>query len=594
MRVWGGTVSRKSSSFKSGAAMIVGAVQMILLAAGTTPVAAAAEEPSGPARIVFSNGGRIVRINADGTDRKVLTNRNRKPKNGPYGHTDPKVSPDGTMMLFTDNRRVAKGSISRSVVVARADGTDRKVLLNTAGRFRYSTATWMPDGSVLAPYFEEGGKFFRAGLLKIRPDGSGRHKVFELKPHAKKRWAGPRELAAPAVSPDGTKALVTISDDEYGPGPGRFGPGRLVVVDLATGRQRKVADDGFSGAWSPDGSLIVYTAGRLSEDDETCSWRFGCEQPSAIMVAEAKGGPARRLIPGSDDQRLPSFSPDGSRVLFQSNRNLPGVTESNEIYSVRPDGKCLTWLTNGTPASTTPSWVPDPVASSAPEGCGPLGLVALPEATTPHPFPGANPLWVGSGLGSLLYSSGFSSRAASMVEYMDCGTFRFADCGKPFVIWTLDICSFSGSLALGFTGDQFVGHQRGVPVFRSRIEGGILTSTFAGRSSVMFLGGSKGARKEIAALRPVGAERAVGDLPKPLFPRKDLRRMKKVVRVVKRSGTVRVAAKRLGMKPRVVQRNVKMSRILDRIGRYGVVNCPAKKPRGQAATSVRNGFPGAG
>ncbi|HRQ87929.1 MAG TPA: hypothetical protein PLA50_03980, partial [Bacteroidia bacterium] len=35
---------------------------------------------------------------------------------------------------------------------------------------------------------------------------------------------------------------------------------------------------------------------------------------------------------------------------FQSERNMHGFTDAYEVYSVEPDGQCLTWLTNGTPA----------------------------------------------------------------------------------------------------------------------------------------------------------------------------------------------------------------------------------------------------
>lgn len=592
MRVRGTTVSGKIST-RGPVAAAAAAVCFIALCLFDVSPAAALDPPAPePARVVFSNGGRIVQVNANGTGRRVLTNRNRKPKNGRYGHANPEVSPDGTMMVFTNGRRVNRWMVSRDIVVSRADGTGQKSLFRSTKRLRYSAATWLPDGAILVAYFKvgNGAANSRSGLIRIEPDGSGRRVVLELKPRKQGRWYTRREVSEPKVSPDGEKAMVVIGEDTGGLATS---PDRLVIVNLATGKQLQIAEEAFSGDWSPDGASIVFAAARPG-DDQVCSWQqFYCVRTAVIKVARADGKAVRRLVSGKvADQRSPSFSPDGMRILFQSNRNLPGGLESSEIYSVRLDGKCLTWLTNGTPASITPSWVPG-AATSEPGSCGPLSLPLLPEVAQPEPKWKAGSLWAGGRLGNILYSGGLSPRTGSEFEYLDCATYRFADCGRPFILWTVDICETGGSLVDAFGHDQLIRRERGVPVFRSRTEIGAFTLMLTGRSYVVVWGGSKRGRKEIAALRPFGAERATGDLPKPLFPRQDLRRMKKVVRVVKKAGSVRAASGRLAMKPRKVRMNLKMYRTLKRIGNYGSVNCPAKKRKAKAAVSIRNGFPGA-
>ncbi len=580
--LFGRTAPKRAGSMLATA---LGVAASFLLLAG--PASALMPPEPAKAGIVFSNGGRIVSMKADGSERTVLTNRSRTPRNGPYGHTDPQVSPDGTMLLFTDNRREKEWGPTawvprRDVVVANADGTGQGRILKSKGRFTYTTAAWMPDGSILAPYLEASGKRVKSGLLKIQPDGSGRQKVFQLKPRTKAPWFEGWAMNDLSVSPDGSKAMVRIPTEGDG---GVFGlkyPDRLVVVDLATGKRRLITKEGFSGSWSPDGNSIVYTQALADSDDESCSWQYWCVRASRIMVADADGRSPRRLISGKDDQREPSWSADGTRILFQSNRNLRGSTETFEIYSVNPDGRCLTWLTNGTPASVTPSWIPGGDVTDEPGGCDPLALPLLAEVKLPVAKPGATtPFWAGESLGSAVYSGGFSGRFGLQADYMDCDQFEPKNCRDSFVLWSVDICFTSGSLTQIFGGDRMLRSQRGAPVFRNKEEMGTFTVVFTGRSYVTIIGGSKWARKEIDALRRVGKSRAVGALPKPLFPAKDVRRMKKIARVVKRSGSVRAAAKRLDRKPAAIRANLRMSRKLGRMARYGTVNCP-KVRRGKS------------
>ncbi len=63
-------------------------------------------------------------------------------------------------------------------------------------------------------------------------------------------------------------------------------------------------------------------------------------------------GPARRITNVKDAYPMPS--PDGARVLFQSDR-----TGDWEIYTMKPDGSDRVRLTNVVGADVTPIWSPD-------------------------------------------------------------------------------------------------------------------------------------------------------------------------------------------------------------------------------------------
>jgi TolB protein len=78
-------------------------------------------------------------------------------------------------------------------------------------------------------------------------------------------------------------------------------------------------------------------------------------QITAFLLAAAVAfqlGPARRITNVKD--AYPMLSPDGSRVLFQSDR-----TGDWEIYTMKPDGTDRVRLTSVAGADVTPIWSPD-------------------------------------------------------------------------------------------------------------------------------------------------------------------------------------------------------------------------------------------
>ena len=69
----------------------------------------------------------------------------------------------------------------------------------------------------------------------------------------------------------------------------------------------------------------------------------------------ADGTDPRRLTRDADEDLSPAWSPDGSRIAFQSNR-----TGNNEIYVMHADGSGVTNITNTPDAGEfDPEWSPD-------------------------------------------------------------------------------------------------------------------------------------------------------------------------------------------------------------------------------------------
>lgn len=73
-----------------------------------------------------------------------------------------------------------------------------------------------------------------------------------------------------------------------------------------------------------------------------------------IYVVSIDGTTSRRLTTHSAKDSSPAWSPDGNRLVFQSNRD-----GNWNLYAINIDGSNLTRLTNEPGRETHPSWSPD-------------------------------------------------------------------------------------------------------------------------------------------------------------------------------------------------------------------------------------------
>ena len=95
-------------------------------------------------------------------------------------------------------------------------------------------------------------------------------------------------------------------------------------------------------AWSSDGRAIGYT-----------SWLSGF--PDVIVSHLFEGRMTRPADGNADDHNfLPAFSPDGTRIAFNSNRD-----NNNDIYVANVDGSGVFQLTNHPAIDTSPTWSPN-------------------------------------------------------------------------------------------------------------------------------------------------------------------------------------------------------------------------------------------
>jgi Tol biopolymer transport system component len=153
----------------------------------------------------------------------------------------------------------------------------------------------------------------------------------------------PGRDAHPAFSPDG--ARIAFQSPRDGDDPLRVQIYTMAVdgADLV----RLTDDDHFNGVpvWSRDGSRILYQR-RSSTAYESGNWD--------IVEIPSGGGLPRVVVGGPANDQVPSWSPDGTRLVFYSDRD-----GDDEIWVAHSDGADPRRVTEGTGRASAPAWSPD-------------------------------------------------------------------------------------------------------------------------------------------------------------------------------------------------------------------------------------------
>lgn len=551
--------------------------------------------PVDKAEIVYSNGGRIISINAGGSGRKVLT-RSRQARtpgafDDPVGDRFPHASPDGTKVLFSrsldeiapDNEFLFRG---QNMLLNLINGSIREVLPATE-RVRYENLAWLPGTARVLASKTVGGKVTRRSVVSIELDGSRERTILNFRDYD---GGFPRdnfnfEAARLAASPDGKSFLMTTMDtwSEWGYGLG--------VVDLATGKRKLIARGAHSGAWSPDGSRIVFVRDRKGV--KACDWDFDCTPSGDLFRANADGSAVTRLTSTKRDEMSPSFSPDGSRIVFSGTRVRLLDRTTAELFSMKSEGGCEVWLTNGSPASLDPAFVAGSGELSAPPGCKPARRAPLAEGRLNQ----ANRkglgrrLWLGPQSSQGLLSMESDLFSTSYAIYGDCQRLKPTDCAPGVTVISTPVCSDMGDWAenLGYLfrrPESKRAKLRGVWVSQGRISYDSylnITTVYSGRRFVTIMGAigtdpdsiSNPSQAEqlalVRELRPEGLKPG-GRLPRLMIPKFDYGLARYVTRQVKRT-SLKEAAEAFNSTVWETRDQVNFARNAKRVGAVPV-KCP--------------------
>ena len=148
------------------------------------PGQSSALSPADPVvgEVVFSNGGRIVSISADGSQRKILTRRKTRVGTRQFGRESlgfgdqqPAISPDGRQIAFLRSSE-RDGVFTERLMVGARDGSSLEAVLSFRNSF-LSTVDWSAGGKLVVTLTasvgrdEKGREVYQQRLLELSSDG---------------------------------------------------------------------------------------------------------------------------------------------------------------------------------------------------------------------------------------------------------------------------------------------------------------------------------------------------------------------------------------------------------------------------------------
>lgn len=225
----------------------------------------------------------------------------------------PALSPDGRIVAY------AAGNSARMRIFLRPVGGGRTIPLTDDSTAIEAQPRWSPDGNSLL--------FLTRGGASIAPALGG--------------------ASRPVVPPSASVSVVTAAWSPNGREIAFVRAESLLVAPVDGGPTRLLGTtfDLHSCVWSPTGKWIACVA--LNSESVLPGTTFGNLAPSAILVFPAAGGAPIRLVEAQAFNQSPVWTPDGSQLLFVSNRDGPRDVYAMSLASSGRSHGTLTRLTTG-------------------------------------------------------------------------------------------------------------------------------------------------------------------------------------------------------------------------------------------------------
>lgn len=247
-------------------------------------------------------------------------------------------SRDAPVPEITDDDEVLVYLRAGSVWLMKANGSDAVQLSVRAHEYADQAPALSPDGTKVAYAAGDDNGVFRIQVVSLD------------------------EMIPEAVTEQGTEPSWSPNSMRIAFMRGTAPEQRsLYVYDVQSGAEMLLieGDDDQpelvgTPAWSPDGTQIVFSADRR-QGHGTLLWSVDVISKKLRRVTS----PKKRTTFVRDLQ--PAWSPDGTHIAFASNRHVPTADDAGDldIYSIAADGSGLAQLTSDPGVATDPTYSPD-------------------------------------------------------------------------------------------------------------------------------------------------------------------------------------------------------------------------------------------
>jgi Tol biopolymer transport system component len=267
------------------------------------------------------NRTELYVMNPDGSGKRMLAATLSKPQSGTGLGWGSVWSPDGS--------ELAVGR-SGQLVVMSPDGVVRRILTADGG---VDAPAWSSDGRRIA-FSATPSTGSVPNLYVMNADGSGQRRVTKEPIHV---WGA-------SWSPEGQ--WLAFASGVQG-NPGNF---KIYVVNVDGSGQRQLTRGwpDQDPAWSPAGQRIAFLSYRDEQPTGGRRWQ------KLLNVMNADGSEQQRLTRLSNRDGSFSWSPDGRRIAFVSDRD-----GNDEVYVMNADGSGQRNLTRNPGRDGHPVWSPD-------------------------------------------------------------------------------------------------------------------------------------------------------------------------------------------------------------------------------------------
>ena len=237
----------------------------------------------------------------------------------PAFDSDPAFSPDGERVVFISDR-----DGNPEIYIQHLDGSNLTRLTNHPAHDEFPT--FSPDGTQVV--FNSDREDENFDIYIINTDGGGLRRLTN--------WRSTEEIRPGCWSADGTQLTLLSNRD------GKPNVYRMDVEPFSPKPVLSVNDANLtSPSYSPDGKKLLY----VSE---------AADKTAKVRVRDLDTQKDEVVTQLEDADAHPKFSPDGSRILFQSR-----INGNAEICVSNLDGSGMINLTNNPARDVQPAWSPD-------------------------------------------------------------------------------------------------------------------------------------------------------------------------------------------------------------------------------------------